>query len=125
MNYRQKNLITKPMMYHKTRVGLTSGSLIFFFLLLLEASPLLGQLSLPEVFSDHMVLQREEPIPIWGSGAETGQSVTVEFENSSRKTLADNTGSWNVKFPSMSAVVAGYLGTQRADYYARYRNNVY
>ncbi|WP_185958456.1 sialate O-acetylesterase [Fodinibius sediminis] len=58
---------------------------------------------MPKVFSDHMVVQRESPIPIWGSGAEPGQTVAVELKNSSRETLADSIGSWSVKLPAISA----------------------
>ncbi len=34
--------------------------------------------SMPEFFSDHMVLQRDMPVPIWGD-ATPGAQVTVEF----------------------------------------------
>ena len=35
-------------------------------------------LKLATLFSDHMVLQRELPVPIWG-WAKPGEEVTVEF----------------------------------------------
>ena len=35
-------------------------------------------ITLPAIFKDHMVLQRDQPIPVWG-WAEAGQEVNVSF----------------------------------------------
>src|SRR5690625_4148139 len=77
--------------------------LLFIWILMVGTIPAHGQLQLPEVFSDHMVLQREEPFPVWGSGAEPGKTVTVELGDRSSQTTADSTGAWKVTFPAMSA----------------------
>ena len=37
-----------------------------------------GEVRLPNVFSDHMVVQRDKAIKVWGWG-EKGDTVTVEF----------------------------------------------
>ena len=37
-----------------------------------------AELKLAGVFGDHMVLQRDKPVPVWG-WAEPGEQVTVEF----------------------------------------------
>ena len=54
-------------------------SFILTALLLAPLSALHGaELKLATVFSDHMVLQRDAAVPVWGMAA-PGESVTVEF----------------------------------------------
>ncbi|HLR31386.1 MAG TPA: sialate O-acetylesterase [Fodinibius sp.] len=62
-----------------------------------------AQLSMPKVFSDHMVLQRNEPVAVWGTGADPNRAITVEIGNKSKHTIADDTGAWKVKLPAMPA----------------------
>ena len=38
-----------------------------------------GDVQLASVFSDHMVLQRGKPVPVWGT-AEPGEKVTVQLK---------------------------------------------
>ena len=53
------------------------------------------------MFSDHMVLQREKPVLIWGNGSD-GKSVCVTMNGQSVTTkIADN--QWQVEFEPMSA----------------------
>ena len=53
------------------------------------------------IFSDHMVLQREKPIKVWGDGAD-GRRVTVTIAgHSASDTVRD--GKWCVTLPPMSA----------------------
>ena len=44
--------------------------------LLFVLSQIMAQLSVPSFFSDHMVLQREKPINIWGT-ANAGERISV------------------------------------------------
>jgi sialate O-acetylesterase len=62
----------------------------------------LGGLKLPQIFSDHMVLQRRQGIPVYGK-ADAGQKIEVSFNNKSLSTLADANGKWKVIFPAMEA----------------------
>ena len=57
---------------------------------------------MPSIFSDHMVLQRDKPVPIWGQ-ATPGEEVTVEFATQKKTTRADATGRWTVTLESMPA----------------------
>lgn len=57
---------------------------------------------LASVFSDHMVLQRDCPIPIWG-WAQAGEAVAVEFAGRTVHTTTDATGRWQVKLPALPA----------------------
>ena len=51
------------------------------------------------LFSDNMVLQRDHPIPIWGTGKE-GEHVTVSLGGNSASTTVEN-GQWRVELPSL------------------------
>lgn len=53
-------------------------------------------------FGDHMVLQREMPLPVWGK-ADPGERITVEFGDESAATVADRRGDWRVTLPAMPA----------------------
>ncbi|MEM9915533.1 MAG: sialate O-acetylesterase [Planctomycetota bacterium] len=59
-------------------------------------------LELPAVFSDHMVLQRDMPVPVWGK-AEPGTIVSVAFGSLQVETETDDTGEWRVDLPAMPA----------------------
>ena len=50
---------------------------------------------MPNYFSDHMVLQRNQPIIIWGE-ALPAERVTVTFKNQDKNTIADKNGKWKV-----------------------------
>ena len=70
---------------------------------LLLAVPLqAADLKLAAVFSDHMVLQRDKPVPVWG-WADPGEKVTVEFAGQKHAATADAKGKWVVKLDPMSA----------------------
>ncbi len=61
-----------------------------------------AELKLAAVFSDHMVLQREKPVAVWG-WAEAGASVTVEFAGQKKTAIADANGKWLVKLDPLEA----------------------
>lgn len=67
------------------------------FLIALSAS---ADVKVPSVFSDHMVLQRGENVPVWGT-AEPGEAVKVTFAGQMHQTKADKDGKWRVKLSSM------------------------
>ena len=50
-------------------------------------------LELPNIFSDHMVLQQGQPLPVWGR-AEPGSTVSVAFGKQSAEAVADAEGKW-------------------------------
>lgn len=56
---------------------------------------LCAQLTLPKVLSNHMVVQRDRPVHIWGL-ASPNEGVTVAFRGESRSTEADRLGAWSV-----------------------------
>lgn len=61
-----------------------------------------ADVELPSVFSDHMVLQRDQPTPIWGR-ADVGERITVEFGGEKASAQAGADGSWSVTLHSREA----------------------
>lgn len=57
-----------------------------------------AEIRLPSIFSDHMVIQQGERIPVWG-WADPGVRVTVQLGNRKRSTRADDQGNWRVVLP--------------------------
>jgi sialate O-acetylesterase len=71
-------------------------------LLLALHSAAFAQLKLARLFSDHVVLQRQKPIPVWGWSA-PNESVKVSLNNQSQLAKADASGKWIVRFSPMEA----------------------
>jgi sialate O-acetylesterase len=69
---------------------------------LLFALPVQSEVRLSDVFSDHMVIQRDKPIFVWG-WAEPGETVTVSFHGESGTATAGADGSWVVPFDPIPA----------------------
>jgi sialate O-acetylesterase len=63
------------------------------FCLLLVSTSRLRALELPRIFSDDMVFQQDQPLPVWGR-AEPGATVVVTFGKQSVQATADAEGSW-------------------------------
>lgn len=57
---------------------------------------------LPQILSGHMVLQREQPVRIWG-WADAGERVTVDFAGQKTVADADVEGKWQVFLNPMPA----------------------
>lgn len=72
-----------------------------FLLAPLAALPA-ADLKLASVLSDHMVLQRDKPVAIWG-WADAGESVTVSFADQTRSATADSAGKWSLRLAALAA----------------------
>jgi sialate O-acetylesterase len=59
-------------------------------------------LSLPRVFSDNMVLQRDIPVKVWG-WAQPGESVAVSFAGQQKTASAGPDGKWTVTLAPLTA----------------------
>ena len=64
--------------------------------------PLNAKVSLPQLFQNGMVLQRNKPIPVWGK-ADAGETITVTLNKKKVVTTADSDGRWRVDLPQMKA----------------------
>ncbi|MGB8194564.1 MAG: sialate O-acetylesterase [Chitinophagaceae bacterium] len=71
-------------------------------LLLIVSAFAYADIRLPRIFSDHMVLQRNKPIHIWGWAA-PGEAVKVSLGTATQSTKAGKQGKWEVSLPQMSA----------------------
>ena len=71
--------------------------------LLLVVNALLADVRLPQIFADGMVLQRHQPIVVWG-WADPGEDVKVELNNQMQETTAGTDGKWKL---SLSPEEAG------------------
>ena len=54
------------------------------------------------VFQDHAVLQRDMPIRVWGTAAQS-TAVTAAIGNASANAQADTSGHWSAELPAMAA----------------------
>ncbi|HWL10447.1 MAG TPA: sialate O-acetylesterase [Planctomicrobium sp.] len=61
-----------------------------------------AEVRLPKFVGDHMVLQRDLPIPIWGWG-KPGEKVTVKLGDDSAQATANENGEWRVELPKRAA----------------------
>ena len=61
-----------------------------------------ADLKLPAVFSDHMVLQRDKPIAVWG-WADAEENITVEFAGQKKNAKADASGKWSLRLDPLTA----------------------
>ncbi|MBC9914545.1 sialate O-acetylesterase [Chitinophaga varians] len=68
----------------------------------LLGSGVIAQIRMPKVFGDSMVLQREQPIPVWG-WAVPGTTITGTLGTAQVKTLTSKDGKWMLRFPARKA----------------------
>jgi len=78
------------------RIGLIT------WLVLVALGAIGGELSLPSMFSHNMVVQRDQPVVVWGK-ADPGTEVSVSFKHRSGTSVADTSGSWKVQLAALSA----------------------
>jgi sialate O-acetylesterase len=64
-------------------------------------SPVLGhaRVILPALIADHMVIQRDQPVHLWGN-ADPGEVVSAVFQGASATTTADDHGRWSLYLPA-------------------------
>jgi sialate O-acetylesterase len=70
--------------------------------LLLLSFMAFANVSLPKIFSDNMVLQRNKPIPVWG-WAGANEKIWVQFNNQTKTIKADKNGKWMIKLNAENA----------------------
>ncbi len=61
-----------------------------------------GNVTLPKILGDNMVLQRERPVAIWGT-ADAGDEVTVKFAGQEKRAKPDAEGHWRVALDPLKA----------------------
>lgn len=76
--------------------------MIFISCVLAVSHTLTAALELNSLFTDHMVLQRDMPVPVWGK-ADPGSRVSVTFLDQKKRTIADEDGRWMLELDALSA----------------------
>ena len=79
---------------------------LFFVVSLFFLSLVTAEVRLPNVLGNHMVLQREKPINVWG-WAEAGEEISVAFAGKTMTTKTGQDGKWLVTFPAQKANAKG------------------
>jgi sialate O-acetylesterase len=75
-------------------------SAIFMLLSFAIATNAYAKVTLPKIFTDNMVVQRDKPVKVWG-WAEKGENLTIAFNGQSVKIKADKSGQWIAKLNPM------------------------
>jgi len=65
-----------------------------------------ADVKLPAIFGDHMVLQRDQKVPVWG-WADEDELVIVQFRDQVVQARAGKDGKWSVNLAPMKASSAG------------------
>jgi len=92
------DLFTDPPTLHPNRKGAAAlAGIVYRYL-----TGNYGGLRVADIFSDHMVLQHDRPVPVWGS-ADAGTPVHVTFAGMTRDTVTGADGRWRVTLPAQKA----------------------
>lgn len=75
---------------------------LFSFAFIFSTSSAFADIKLPQLISDHMVLQRDIKLRIWG-WASPNEKVSVDFNGKKEKTVTDTAGKWLLELPAMRA----------------------
>jgi sialate O-acetylesterase len=62
------------------------------------AACLSAEVQLPALIADHMVIQRDQPVHVWG-WADAGEAVSVTFREHTATAIADDLGRWSATLP--------------------------
>jgi sialate O-acetylesterase len=94
----KSNRLSKPNTALKMKTGLLLSAALAF------ALPLAAQakVTLAPVFKSHMVLQRQQRLPVWGT-ASPGEKITLTIANQTLATVADKNGKFKVDFEAEEA----------------------
>jgi sialate O-acetylesterase len=79
-----------------------SSLFIWLMWLVLCGQSLHADIRVSGLFSDSVVLQRDQPVTIWG-WADPGEKIKVEFAGQTKVALADIGGNWKVTLDAMPA----------------------
>src|SRR5512137_52815 len=66
------------------------------------ALPSIAAIRLPAVFGDHMVIQRDKPVVVWG-WAGPKEEITVRLAGREARSAAGADGRWRVDLPAVQS----------------------
>jgi len=79
-----------------------AGVILFALVFSAWAATSAAEVRLPAVFSDHMVMQQDKPVSVWG-WAGRGEEMTVRLAGAEKKARAGMDGTWRVTFDPLKA----------------------
>ncbi len=79
-----------------------TNSIASFSALLFTSLAAHAEVTVSSLFSDHMVIQREQAAPVWGQAA-PGEEVSVTLGTAQAKATTNAEGKWSVKLPAQKA----------------------
>ncbi|NQV36035.1 MAG: 9-O-acetylesterase, partial [Phycisphaeraceae bacterium] len=82
--------------------------------LILSTAALAEPLRLPTIFGDHMVLQRDLPVVLWG-WAQPGQSVQISMASQNKSVKADAQGQWRAQLAPLQTSPVGTMLTVKTN----------
>lgn len=85
-----------------SRSNLVSGLLLGLACLSVPAQTAIAEVSVPNIFGDHMVLQRDQQNKVWGK-ADANEKVTVSIAGQTHATAANADGEWSLQLDPMKA----------------------
>lgn len=84
------------------RMTLVVRPVVLALSLLLAPVAVRAEVKLAGVFADHMVLQRDVPVPVWGSAA-PGEKIALSIADSKAEATAGEDGKWMARLPALKA----------------------
>ena len=85
-----------------------------FFLAIALAGTGANAVSLPHIFGNNMVLQRGQPVPVWGKGAPS-EEIVVSFAGQNAKTRVGEDGKWRIDLKPLETNAEGAVFTVKGD----------
>jgi sialate O-acetylesterase len=70
--------------------------------LIIQSTNLIGQIKLPKLISDGVILQRDEKVKVWGWAA-PNEKIKLVFKTKTYNTEADSNGKWHIMLPAQKA----------------------
>jgi len=89
----------------RTRCGRLALPIALLFSALVTVNAAAAELTLPPIFANEMILQRDKPVNIWGQSF-AGDTITVSFGDASVETTVEKED-WSVQLPAMPASAEG------------------
>lgn len=83
------------------RIKTTIDNIVFALAISVLVTPSWPAVKLPAIFSNHMVLQKDMPLLIWG-WAEPAEKISVEIFGQTVSTKTANTGKWTAELQAIS-----------------------
>ncbi len=103
---------TTPLNFLRIRSSLALSVMLVFAAL--ADGNLSADITLPKLFSDHMVLQRNSDVPVWGT-ADPNEKLKISFGDVEYPAVADGAGKWSTMIKTGGAGGPFELGVSSQD----------